>query len=380
MPSWTTRGCRAGRPGPTTRWAARWADGRRPGGAQHAAAMVGARTFLRVAGGRSVRCGAMSSPARRIRPISVCSRRRPCCARARCRPSSCSRPARRGSPRATAARRPSTARRAPSTRGRACTPSSPRELARAADARLATEGDAAPLTCGIPFALKDLFAVAGLGADGVEPRAREQRRRRRQRGVAAPARPRRGPRRAQPHPRVRRGRDHRPGRQPVGARPHGRRVERRLGGGAGRAHGPGGGGHGHRRLAADPGRAVGRLLDQADLRAHPRRRLHPPRARRSTIPARWPAASPTPARCSSRWPPSPASIPDPVVAALPLRARATGRARSRGCAWPSPAAPRRPTPRPTSSTGCRRPARRPSGSAPRSSSSRPRRTSSRRTP
>jgi aspartyl-tRNA(Asn)/glutamyl-tRNA(Gln) amidotransferase subunit A len=37
------------------------------------------------------------------------------------------------------------------------------ELARAADARLAIEGDAAPLTCGIPFALKDLFAVGGLG-------------------------------------------------------------------------------------------------------------------------------------------------------------------------------------------------------------------------
>jgi aspartyl-tRNA(Asn)/glutamyl-tRNA(Gln) amidotransferase subunit A len=37
------------------------------------------------------------------------------------------------------------------------------QLARAADARLATEGDAAPVTCGIPFALKDLFAVAGLG-------------------------------------------------------------------------------------------------------------------------------------------------------------------------------------------------------------------------
>src|SRR5436309_556161 len=34
------------------------------------------------------------------------------------------------------------------------------ELARAADARLATEAEAAPLTCGIPFALKDLFAVA----------------------------------------------------------------------------------------------------------------------------------------------------------------------------------------------------------------------------
>src|SRR4051812_14727537 len=30
------------------------------------------------------------------------------------------------------------------------------ELARAADARLAGEGDAAPLVCGIPLALKDL--------------------------------------------------------------------------------------------------------------------------------------------------------------------------------------------------------------------------------
>jgi aspartyl-tRNA(Asn)/glutamyl-tRNA(Gln) amidotransferase subunit A len=37
------------------------------------------------------------------------------------------------------------------------------ELARAADARLAAEGDAAPLVCGIPLALKDLFAVGGLG-------------------------------------------------------------------------------------------------------------------------------------------------------------------------------------------------------------------------
>ena len=37
------------------------------------------------------------------------------------------------------------------------------ELARAADTRLAAEGDAAPLVCGIPLALKDLFAVRGLG-------------------------------------------------------------------------------------------------------------------------------------------------------------------------------------------------------------------------
>jgi aspartyl-tRNA(Asn)/glutamyl-tRNA(Gln) amidotransferase subunit A len=38
-----------------------------------------------------------------------------------------------------------------------------RDLARAADARLDAEGDAAPLVCGIPLALKDLFAVRGLG-------------------------------------------------------------------------------------------------------------------------------------------------------------------------------------------------------------------------
>jgi aspartyl-tRNA(Asn)/glutamyl-tRNA(Gln) amidotransferase subunit A len=38
-----------------------------------------------------------------------------------------------------------------------------RDLARAADARLDAEGDAAPLVCGIPLALKDLFAVDGLG-------------------------------------------------------------------------------------------------------------------------------------------------------------------------------------------------------------------------
>lgn len=36
------------------------------------------------------------------------------------------------------------------------------ELARAADERLAREGDAAPLLCGIPIGLKDLYAVAGL--------------------------------------------------------------------------------------------------------------------------------------------------------------------------------------------------------------------------
>jgi aspartyl-tRNA(Asn)/glutamyl-tRNA(Gln) amidotransferase subunit A len=37
-----------------------------------------------------------------------------------------------------------------------------RELARAADGRILAEGRDAPLTCGIPLALKDLFAVRGL--------------------------------------------------------------------------------------------------------------------------------------------------------------------------------------------------------------------------
>jgi aspartyl-tRNA(Asn)/glutamyl-tRNA(Gln) amidotransferase subunit A len=39
-------------------------------------------------------------------------------------------------------------------------------LARAADERLAREGETAPLLCGIPIALKDLYAVAGLPLTG----------------------------------------------------------------------------------------------------------------------------------------------------------------------------------------------------------------------
>ena len=48
--------------------------------------------------------------------------------------------------------------------------------ARAADKRLARERHAAPLLCGIPIGLKDLFAVGGLPLDRLEPRVRRQRR------------------------------------------------------------------------------------------------------------------------------------------------------------------------------------------------------------
>jgi aspartyl-tRNA(Asn)/glutamyl-tRNA(Gln) amidotransferase subunit A len=41
-------------------------------------------------------------------------------------------------------------------------PETAREQARAADARHAAEGDAVPLLCGIPIAVKDLYAIAGL--------------------------------------------------------------------------------------------------------------------------------------------------------------------------------------------------------------------------
>ena len=85
--------------------------------------------------------------------------------------------------------------------------------------------------CGIPIGLKDLYAVAGQAADRLEPRARRGARARLRRLGAAR---RRGHGAARPpaHARVRGRRHDRPGRQPVGARPLGRRLERRLGGGA----------------------------------------------------------------------------------------------------------------------------------------------------
>ena len=96
---------------------------------------------------------------------------------------------------------------------------------------------------------------------------------------------RRGAGRPPPHARVRRRRVDRPGREPVRARPHARRLERRLGRGAGGGDGPAGHRHRHGGLAAHPVRAVGHVHDQADARrAAAARRLpaqrepRPPRA------------------------------------------------------------------------------------------------------
>ena len=140
-----------------------------------------------------------------------------------------------------------------------------RAAAQEADAQLA-RGDAPPL-CGVPLALKDLYAAAGhptTASSRVLEDAPPERARRRD--VGAPAR--RGDGAGGPHaqPRVGGRRDDRPGRQPVGRQPQRRRFQRRVGRGAGRGHGACGAGLGHLRLAAHPGRGVRDRRDQADPR------------------------------------------------------------------------------------------------------------------
>ena len=168
-----------------------------------------------------------------------------------------------------------------------------------ADARLAAGG--APSLCGVPIGLKDLYAVAGkpLTAssrllDEVPDRSCD--------GLGAARGRRDGPARPPAHARVRGGRDDRSGRQSVGARPLGRRLERRLGRSARRADDAGRHRHGHRRLAPHPVGRLRHLDDQADARVGADARDRAARRRRSTTPGRWRAASRTASRCSPRWP------------------------------------------------------------------------------
>ena len=133
------------------------------GAAADAPRMSGARTSRaspRPCSAASV--PAVTDPGAPIPPTSASSRPPRSCARGRCRPSSCS----------TACQARIAARNGgePTFDGAPGAvnawvrlyPELARELALAADARRAAEGDGAPALCGIPLALKDLFAVRGL--------------------------------------------------------------------------------------------------------------------------------------------------------------------------------------------------------------------------
>ena len=138
-------------------------------------------------------------------------------------------------------------------------------------------------------------------ADGVERRARRSARARLRR-VGAAFRRRDGAARPSAHARVRLRRHDRPGRQSVGARALGRRLERRLGG---RARVPSGR---PRRPAptrparcASPRPSAGRR--RSSRRAGSSRCAASSRSRRrSTTPGRWPAPCATASRCSRRSP------------------------------------------------------------------------------
>ena len=141
-----------------------------------------------------------------------------------------------------------------------------------ADERLAA-GDA-------PVAVRDPDRPQGhlrgrrQAADRLEPRARRGARARLR--CLGPAGGRgHGAARAPPHARVRSRRHDRPGRQPVGARSLGRRLERRLGGRPRRPDGARGHGHGHGRVAAHPVGDVRHVDDQADARPRPDARHRP---------------------------------------------------------------------------------------------------------
>ena len=123
---------------------------------------------------------------------------------------------------------------------------------------------APPALTGVPVGLKDLYGVAGkpitassLLLEDVPVRGLRR--------LEPPALGGHDPARPPPHPRVRRRRDDRPGRQPVGLSAR-RGLERRVSGRAGGAHGSRRDGHRHCRVAADPVRVLRHLDHQAHAR------------------------------------------------------------------------------------------------------------------
>ena len=154
--------------------------------------------------------------------------------------------------------------------------------ARASDERRAAGRLASPLD-GVPVAVKDVFATEGLPTtcgsrilEGwVPPYDATVVRRLRQAGAPDPGQDQ--------HGRVRDGLLHRalglrPHAQPVGPRPHPRRLRWRLGGSGGGLRGPAGRRHRHRRL--DPAAGCG---DR-----HRGRQARPTAGSRATASSRWP--------------------------------------------------------------------------------------------
>ena len=172
------------------------------------------------------------------------------------------------------------------------------------------------MLCGDPDRSEGPLRGRGEAADRVEPCAgRGSRARLRRLGAALGRRD--GAARPPAHARVRLRRDDGPGRQPVGARALGGRLERRLRRGARLEAGAGGDRHRHRRLAAYPLVRVRDVDDQADARARLAARdrpagpdVRPPRAR-------WPARCATASRCWRRWPA--VEPPGRAPAASPIR-------------------------------------------------------------
>ena len=159
--------------------------------------------------------------------------------------------------------------------------------------------------------------------------------------MEAPRRGGHGAARPSAHPRVRRRRDDRPGRQPVGPRALGRRLERRIGAPRSpRAWSP------PPRAPTPPARSAFR-----PPAAGRRRSSRPAGASRSrescrcrgasTTPGRWRARSPTAGCCSRRWrAPTAGWRRRRSMLLCPMRCpSAQRRGRSRACGWPSPRAP-----------------------------------------
>ena len=326
-------------------------DRRRPAGRPADRRATGRRR-ARALARRRPRAGAGLSGGGRRRPRRRRGRRADRGA-ASSRPPSSTQRVPRAHPRARRRRTATRATPARSTPGCASTRRTRSAAAARADARAGATRGPRRRCAGIPIGLKDLYAVAGKPLTASSRLLDE----RPDRDCDVWARLRahgHGPARPPAHARVRGRRHDRPGRQPLGARALGRRLERRLGGGAGRAHGAGRDRDRHRRLAAHPvGAAAARR--RSSRRAGSSRCAASSRSRTSLDHAGPDGAHARGLRAAARrrWP----GPTGPAASALPAARRAAGAARAAPLAGvrlalsPRIAARRRSTPTsPTAST------------------------------